>query len=149
MGLLAWWQQKRALRFLGKLTKKYFAYWWEQYKDKDCPQRDALRHYLMAEERHVKLSDFLWQQGYRHGDHVLVFDRDGAFRHQVLTKFYEYTSLMPADMYEKFEEAQGTQVRPEDRTKVKSQPDFSAHETGMLIPQRLPRWFTRLPFNPC
>lgn len=144
MGLWTWWQQKKARRFLNKLTKKYYSYWWEQYKDKDCPERDALRNYLLAEERHIKISDLLWEQGYRHGDHVLVFATDGAFRHQVLTKFYEYTLLMSIDMYNKFEEAQGNQVKPEDRTELKTQPGFSAHETGMVIPQKLPRWFTRI-----
>lgn len=134
MGLWEWWQQKRAQRRLKKRERVFFGYSWNQYKDIDCPERDALMNYLTAQRRRVEQAIFLWEQGYRHGDHVLSFEAAGGlFEGQVLTKFYDEPSLMPPDMAAKFEETQGTRVRPEDRTQHRFQPDLSSHETSLKI----------------
>jgi len=146
MGVWTWWRRKRAFRVSNKLARTHFSYWWKHYQDKDCPERDALGHYLMAEERHIGIGDLLWEQGYRHGDHVLVFEpTDGAFQQKVMTRFYESPLLMPSDMAAKFEATQGTRVKPGDRTQLRSQPDFNAHETGSLIPIKEPCLSSWLP----
>lgn len=166
MGIWAWWQQKKGERVLNKLARMYFTFWWNKYKDVDCPEREALTIYMIVQSRKVEnrnekakksstkneggvvhqmavgLANLLWERGYRHGDHVLVYEPfDGSFREKVVTKFYDEPSLMPPDIAAKFEEAQGTHVKSVDRTQRKSQPEFTSHETGWLLPRKLPRSF--------
>ncbi|HFB06839.1 MAG TPA: hypothetical protein ENJ92_00160 [Chloroflexi bacterium] len=89
---------------------------------------------MTAHRRKIDQAALLWERGYRHGDHVLVYDAPlGLFREEVLTKFYDEPALMPPDMAVKFEEAQGTRVKPEDRSQSKSQPTLASHETGLEI----------------
>jgi hypothetical protein len=131
MGLWARWKQGKARKRLKESARPFFALWWEQYKDIDCPERDALTNYMTAQRRGVEQADLLWEIGYRHGDHVLVYDPCGLFKEEVITKFYDEPSLMPPDMAAKFEATQGAQVKPEDRTQRKSQPDFTSQETNL------------------
>lgn len=166
MGLWAWWQQRKGERILNKLARTYFTFWWNKYKDINCPEREALAVYMIVQSRKVEnrnhkvkkpsaeneggivyqmavgQSNLLWERGYRHGDHVLLYEPfDGSFRENVITKFYDQPSLMPPDMAAKFEEVQGTLVKPEDRTQRKSQLAFTSHETSWLIPRKLPHSF--------
>ncbi len=109
----------------------------DEYKDKDCPERDALQQFHMAGERHMALADYLWQEGYRHGDHIMEYRWDGSFKEKVLTKYTDVGRFLhsPSD-FQIWEYAH--QVKPEDRTQRKSQPDYSAHEHGMIVPTKLP-----------
>jgi hypothetical protein len=134
MGLWAWWQQRKAQRDVNKAAEVVFPYSWNRYKDTDCPERDALVNYFVAQRRRIEQATLLWEQGYRHGDHVLVYDAPlGLFTEEVVTKFYDEPTLMPPDMATKFEEAQGTRVRPEDRSQRRFQPDLASHETGLEV----------------
>jgi hypothetical protein len=131
MGLWTWWQQQKAKSKLKKSAKPFFEFWWRKYKDIDCPERDVLINYNTAQHGGIKQAELLWGQGYRHGDHILAYDPCGLFTEEVMTKFYDEPLLMPPDMAAKFEEAQGISVKPEDRTRRKSQPDFTSHETSL------------------
>jgi len=112
-----------------------------QYRDKDCIERDALVNRLTAREKGVTRCDILWEQGYRHGDHVLVYASTSGFAERVLTRFHGKLELTFPFNVNELEEALGYSVKPEDRTQRKSQPDLSSHVTGMLIPKRVPRWY--------
>ncbi len=127
------WDRKRLERQLTKEIRVKLAYHWQHYDELDAPQRQALDDYITTEEREIKLEDLLWEQGYRHGDHVLVYEPTfGAFKDKVLTKFNDVgRSLMHPDMAAKFEEARA--VKPEDKTQRRSQPDLTCYETGWLI----------------
>ena len=127
-------QQRRARRKLHRLAMEHFACWWKEYKDKDCPARDALAHWATTQDRRIKLADLLWQQGYRHGDHVLVYDPAfDAFREQILTRFdNEAPLLMDTHLAAQWAQGDGARVKPESRTQRKSQPDLSSHEISWL-----------------
>jgi hypothetical protein len=139
MGLRDWWRHITATRFVKKAIKRNFAYWWEKYKDKDCIEKDALMNYLETERRRIKLVDLLWEQGFRHGDHVLTYEPAmGSFHEEVVARFAgsiggESTHLMSPDALLDIENMQGTIIKPEYRTQRKSQPNLSSHETSMLI----------------
>jgi hypothetical protein len=140
MGLLASWHTWRNKRLFHRQMKENFAGNWNEYKDKECPERDALRAHLKAAAKHMDLAHFLWGQGYRHGDHVLEYRLgDGAFREKVLTKFEDVvlSLFLPGDL-PKWEYAH--KVKAEDRTQRKSQPEYSAHEHGLRVPTKLSWW---------
>jgi hypothetical protein len=135
---------KKGQELLAKQKSLYFRYWWYQcHKDKDF-RRDALIYaYICGMPNDIyhdssgydsKLAELLWKRGYRHGDHVLIYEpASGAFKERVMTAIYETPSLMPPDMAMKFEEAQGGKVKDSNRTRRKSQPVLSALESGTLI----------------
>ena len=130
-----WWQRRK----IEKMKRIRFVYWWVRYKDKDCPARAALMDFITAEEKQIKLGDLLWERGYRHGDHVLVYSPiSGAFYEEVVTKFGGISSgeapfLMAPDMVVGYEETQGNRVKPEDRTQRKFQPNLSSYVTPGLV----------------
>jgi hypothetical protein len=111
---------------------------WDMYKDNDCPERDALRQSQVAGEKRKGLAEYLWDQGYRHGDHVLEYRYDGSFRATVLTMFPSMGSspfLMARDKFAECERNLGNMVKPEHRTQRESQPDLSANEHSMMVPR--------------
>lgn len=127
------WGRKRLERQLTKEIRVRLAYHWQHYDELDAPQQQALDDYITTQERKIKLEDFLWEKGYRHGDHVLVYGVDGAFKQRVVTKFdgEPLSVLLTPSELPKWEYAH--HVRPEDRTQRKSQPDLTCHETSWLI----------------
>jgi hypothetical protein len=128
------WARWKLERQLTKEIRVRLAYHWRRYDELHNPQRQALDDYITTQERKIKLGDLLWEKGYRHGDHVLVYDAPlGLFKEEVLTKFYGEPAFMPPDMAVKFEETQGTRVEPEDRTQLNIQPDLTCYATGLLV----------------
>lgn len=128
------WDRKRLERQPTKEIRVKLAYHWQRYDELDAPQRQALDDYITTQERKIKLEDLLWEKGYRHGDHVLVYGPiDGAFKQRVVTKFDgepPSVLLTPSEL-PKWEYAR--LVKPEDRTQLNIQPDLTCHETGWLI----------------
>lgn len=111
------WDRKKLERKGAKEIRVRLAYHWRNYKKLTAPQREALDNYITTQNRKITLTDLLWEQGYRHGDHVLMYDpMFGNFKQIIVTMY----------------DAEG-RVKPEDRTKRKSQPDLTRHETSWLI----------------
>ncbi len=126
-------ERKKLERDLKKEISLRLAYHWKHFDQLADPQREALDDFLTIQERKLKLEDFLWEKGLRHGDHILVYNPiDGSFREKVMTKF-DFIFLQAPDMAKQYEESRGDEVKLEDRTKHKSQPDLSSYETSWLI----------------
>jgi len=135
--LLQRWKRKRLEKQLTKEIRVRLAYHWQHYDKLDTFQRQALDDYITTQERKIRIEDLLWEQGYRHGDHVLVYKpNDGSFTQKVLTKFEDegmFVGITPGEL-PKWEHSRN--VKPEDRTKRESQPDLASHETSWLIKVR-------------
>lgn len=128
------WDRKRLEKQLTKEIRVRLAYYWQHYGELDAPQWQALEDYITTQERKIKLENLLWEKGCRHGDHVLVYGAiDGAFKQKVVTKFDGESPsviLTPSEL-PKWEYTR--RVRPEDRTRLNTQPDLTCYETGWLI----------------
>jgi len=126
--------RKKLEKQLTKEIRVRLAYHWDHYDKLDVPQLKALEDYITTQERKMKLVDLLWEEEYRHGDHILIYNAiDGAFKQKVLTKFDgepPSVILTPGQLPE-WEYAH--HVKPEDRTQLNTQPDFTSYETGWLI----------------
>lgn len=131
------WQCLRMMRLERKVTKGIrarLAYYWRNYEKLTAPQRQALDDYITTQHMKIALEDLLWEKGYRHGDHVLIYDAIfGSFRQRAIAKFDDEAAhvLFTPEELPGWED--GRHVQPGDRTKRKSQPDLTRHETSWLI----------------
>lgn len=127
-------ERKKLEKQLTKQVRVRLAYHWDHYDKLDAPQLQALEDYITTQENKIGLVDLLWENGRRHGDHVLIYNAmDGSFKQKVLTKFdgeLHSVLLSPAELH-KWECTR--RVKPEDRTLLNTQPDLSCYETGWLI----------------
>ena len=156
-------QSHREKREIGEFPRKTidenFKYMWNKYKGVDSPERDALINYvtakhrieerikrgweLPAESRHgigwemvVEQANLFWENGYRHGDHVLVYNPfDGSLKEEVVSRYSGSIQLLSPKAAADFESvpSQAAKVEIGDRTKRTSQPDLSSHESGWIL----------------